>query len=96
MDKEGVLVVVETDEVRRGTLTRIRCEEVSGTLVSITPYEHVGYRVAVEHWSQCSRPPVVSLQSLITRLGECRQLAMLLCNSRDILQILLQLVSESL
>ena len=51
VDKESVFVVIETDEVRRGALAGIRCEEVSGTLVSITPYEHVGYRVAVEYRS---------------------------------------------
>ena len=60
-------------------------------MLGIAPYEEVAQRIAVELWLQHPRPPCGVGQVLQAALGQCQQLAMLLCVSGQHLQVGVQL-----
>ena len=76
-------MVVELHEVGGGRMSGIGGVEVPGNVVGIAPYNDVADGVSVDDGHERVRPPVVGLDALETRLGECRQLVVLGCKIAD-------------
>ena len=70
-------MVVELHEVGGGRMSGIGSVEMPGNVVGIAPYDDVADGMSVDDGHERMCPPIVGLDALETRLGECRQLVVL-------------------